>query len=78
MAGTYKVTQILSHPTKFECMVEFNGKPAEVYQVDSLEQEEINRQLQQTADDDQVRLDSIAAVAAVIEGASIVDGKVVL
>lgn len=34
MAGTYKITENTSDAVKFRGMVEFNGKPAQYYEVD--------------------------------------------
>lgn len=32
--GTYSITEVKSHPIKFACMVSFNGKTPEYYEVE--------------------------------------------
>lgn len=49
--ATYKITQVKDHPTKFAAMVQFNGKPAEYYEVESLEPSVIAATLQTAADE---------------------------
>lgn len=52
--GTYEIKSIVDSTLKFCCMVSFNGKPEEYYEIESFEKDEIDRVLQKVADDDKI------------------------
>lgn len=77
MAGTYSITETVTHPTKFACKVSFNGKAAEYYECDSLDSNEISACLQKTADNDAERVANLSAVEEAKTTIEIVDGKII-
>lgn len=78
MAGTYSITEVKEHPVKFACMVSFNGKAAEYYEVDSTDAQVVADTLQTTADADADRIANLATVEAEKSTIEVVDGKVVI
>ena len=79
MAGTYNITKVLNDVVgKYTAMVSFNGNAAERYEIDSLEPKEIDRVLQEVADDSANLTAEKAAAVAATGAIELKDGKIVV
>ena len=77
--GTYNITKVLNDVIgKYVVMVSFNGTAAQRYEVESLEPKEIDRVLQEVADDGAKLAAEKAAAVAATGAIGLKDGKIVV